>query len=102
MQIDGYTNKGAPTLPGCSSSLTSTGVFGGTEKITSPLVGEVGTRSVPGEGKAAKPPTASASPSPQPLPHQGGGAENYAAESPGSSVEQRRFGLQPLWVARKL
>jgi hypothetical protein len=73
------------------SVLQSEWAFGGAEKSTSPLVGEVGARSAPaplghpwppghlgscpsGEGMAAQPPTASASPSPQPLPHQGGGA----------------------------
>ena len=44
--------------------------------ITSPLVGEVDARSAAGEGKAPQAPAAQASPSPQPLPHQGGGAKD--------------------------
>jgi len=46
---------------------------------TSPLVGEVAARSAAGEGMAAKPPVQSSqksSPSPQPLPYQGGGAKS--------------------------
>ncbi len=45
---------------------------------TSPLVGEVAARSAAGEGLAAKPPAQSSqasAPSPQPLPHQGGGVQ---------------------------
>jgi len=52
---------------------------------TSPLVGEVAARSAAGEGLAAKPPAQSsqkAAPSPQPLPHQGGGAQAPSAVSP--------------------
>jgi len=49
---------------------------------TSPLVGEVAARSAAGEGLAAKPPAQSSQKSarsPQPLPHQGGGAEANAS-----------------------
>ena len=52
---------------------------------TSPLVGEVAARSAAGEGLAAKPPvraSPSSSPSPQPLPHQGGGAQVPSAAGP--------------------
>jgi len=43
-------------------------------------VGEVAALCAAGEGRAAKPPTEATPPSPQPLPHQGGGAKDYAAE----------------------
>ncbi|HEX3124043.1 MAG TPA: methionine--tRNA ligase [Rhodanobacteraceae bacterium] len=52
---------------------------------TSPLVGEVAAHSAAGEGLAAKPPVQSSqasAPSPQPLPHQGGGAQAPSAVGP--------------------
>jgi methionyl-tRNA synthetase len=48
-------------------------------------VGEVAARSAAGEGLAAKPPAQSSqksAPSPQPLPHQGGGAQAPSAAGP--------------------
>jgi len=55
------------------------------EASTSPLVGEVAARSAAGEGLAAKPPAQSSqksAPSPQPLPHQGGGLQPPSAAGP--------------------
>jgi methionyl-tRNA synthetase len=57
----------------------------GASASTSPLVGEVAARSAAGEGLAAKPPVQSSqasAPSPQPLPHQGGGAQVPSAVGP--------------------
>jgi hypothetical protein len=44
--------------------------------FTSPLVGEVDARSAAGEGEAPQAPATQAAPSPQPLPRQGGGAQD--------------------------
>ena len=73
-------NASAPPSPPPSPA-SGRGGKGGAAS-TSPLVGEVAARSAAGEGLAAKPPaqsTQKSSPSPQPLPHQGGGAEARVA-----------------------
>jgi hypothetical protein len=60
--------------------------------FTSPLVGEVGVRSTPGEGMASKTPPVSFSPSPPPLPHQGEGLEERTIKRGGLKSAPSRGG----------